>query len=99
MWSRFLLTAVVSGAALASSSAQITLLSPATVPDHRGRPVEATGYPDFPPLPRTEVSLIGGVVTKVDPVRDRLVVHAFGGRDLTIAYDVRTNFVNGTTPV
>jgi hypothetical protein len=52
---------------------------------------------DLPPLPKGEVSLIGGTVVRMDPIRDRMVVRAFGGRDVTVDYDVRTAVLRGTT--
>lgn len=54
---------------------------------------------DLPPLPRSEVSLIGGTVMRMDPIRDRIVVHVFGGKDLTLDFDVRTQMLQGTNPV
>lgn len=53
--------------------------------------------PDLPPLPQTQVSLIGGIVMRVDPVRDRMTLRAFGGRDVTLNFDVRTCVARGTT--
>ena len=51
---------------------------------------------DLPPLPRSEVSLIGGTVMRMDPIRDRIVVRVFGGKDLTLDFDVRTQILQGT---
>lgn len=53
---------------------------------------------DLPPLPRGEVSLLGGTVARMDPIHDRMVVRAFGGRDVTIDFDVRTAVLRDTTP-
>lgn len=53
--------------------------------------------PDLPPLPQTQVSLIGGIVMRVDPVRDKMTLRAFGGRDVTVNFDVRTCIARGTT--
>jgi hypothetical protein len=52
---------------------------------------------DLPPLPKTQVSLIGGIVTRLDPVRDRMTLRVFGGRDVTISFDVRTCVTQGET--
>lgn len=54
---------------------------------------------DLPPLPRSEVSLIGGTVMRMDPIRDRIVVRVFGGKDLTLDFDVRTQMLQGTNSV
>jgi hypothetical protein len=56
---------------------------------------EDSGFPDLPNLPKGPASLIGGTVRRVDPIRDRMVVRAFGGRDISIDYDVRTNVLRG----
>ncbi len=54
---------------------------------------------DLPPLPKGEVSLIGGTVAKMDPIFDRMVIRAFGGRDITVDFDVRTTVLRGTSAV
>jgi len=54
---------------------------------------------DFPALPKGTVSLIGGTVARVDPIRDQLVVRAFGGRDVRIDFDVRTRVVREETTI
>jgi hypothetical protein len=54
---------------------------------------------DLPPLPKGEVSLIGGTVARMDSIRDRIVVRAFGGRDVTLDFDVRTAVLRGATAV
>jgi hypothetical protein len=48
---------------------------------------------EFPPLPKGTVSLLGGTVATVDAIRDRAVVRAFGGRDVTIDFDGRTKVI------
>jgi hypothetical protein len=50
---------------------------------------------DLPPLAKGQVSLIGGTVSRIDPIRDRMVLRAFGGRDVTINFDVRTCVMHG----
>lgn len=52
---------------------------------------------DLPPLGKSQVSLIGGTVSRIDPIRDRMTLRAFGGRDVTINFDVRTCVMNGDT--
>ena len=46
---------------------------------------------DLPPLPKGNVSLVGGKVTGIDRVRDRLTVEAFGGKKMKFAFDERTH--------
>jgi hypothetical protein len=48
---------------------------------------------DFPPLSKGPLSLIGGTVIKMDPIRDRVVLRAFGGKDITVDFDVRTKIL------
>ncbi len=49
-----------------------------------------------PPLPPGKPSLIGGVVSKIDPIRERVVVKPYGGSNMTIYFDERTHiFRNG----
>jgi Domain of unknown function (DUF5666) len=50
---------------------------------------------DLPPLAKGQVSLIGGTVSRIDPIRDRMVLRAFGGRNVTINFDVRTCVMHG----
>ena len=50
---------------------------------------------DLSPLAKGQVSLIGGTVSRIDPIRDRMIVRAFGGRDVTINFDVRTCVMQG----
>jgi hypothetical protein len=45
---------------------------------------------DLPPLPESKVTLIGGTVAKLDPVRDRMALRPFGGGQMEIAFDMRT---------
>src|SRR5215470_3474686 len=54
---------------------------------------------DLPPLPKTGVSLIGGTIARLDPIRDELVLHAFGGRDVKIQFDVRTQILRAEEPI
>jgi hypothetical protein len=50
-------------------------------------------------LPKGTVSLIGGTVMKLDPIRDRIVLRAFGGRDVNLSFDVRTKVLRQETAV
>jgi hypothetical protein len=40
-----------------------------------------------------KVGLVRGVVKRLDPIHDQLVVHAFGGKDVRIAFDGRTQLL------
>ena len=42
------------------------------------------------PVPGRKVGLVRGVVKRLDPIHDQLLIHSFGGGDLRIAFDGRT---------
>src|SRR5215471_2486021 len=62
-----------------------------------GQPAAKPAYDpllDFPPLPHDRVTLIGGTVTKLDQVQDKMTIQPFGsGKKMHVAFDVRTNFL------
>ncbi len=47
---------------------------------------------DPQPLPTTPVTLVGGVVRKIDPIRARLLVGLFGGGTMKMSFDNRSRF-------
>jgi len=50
---------------------------------------------DLPPLPGKKITLIGGSITRLDRVNDRLTVQPFGAkRAMNIAFDTRTRFIS-----
>jgi hypothetical protein len=54
---------------------------------------------DLPPLPQKRITLIGGTLSRLDHVRDRMVVQVFGGKKMPIHFDVRTHIYFNGTPV
>jgi len=51
---------------------------------------------DPAPVPRTTTTLVGGIITGVDRLRNRLTLHVFGGNHWTVNFDERTHiFHNG----
>jgi hypothetical protein len=40
-----------------------------------------------------KVGLVRGVLRRIDPIHDQLVIHAFGGRDVRIGFDPQTQFL------
>ncbi len=66
-------------------------------------PVSNTAHPshsqqpdpllDLPPLPEKTVSLLGGTLLQLDPIRDRIIMRPFLGKKREIAFDVRTQFL------
>lgn len=59
------------------------------------KPNEPDPLLDLPPVPKAGATLVGGIIEKLDRVRDRMVVKPFGGGRLEIAFDPRTTFVRG----
>jgi hypothetical protein len=58
--------------------------------------VDNSLLPAPPPLPRGKISLMGGIIETVDPVRDRLVLKNFGGGHTKVLFDQRTRiYVDG----
>jgi Domain of unknown function (DUF5666) len=51
---------------------------------------------DAAPVPRTTTTMVGGTITGVDRMRNRMTVHVFGGGRWTVNFDERTHiFHNG----
>jgi hypothetical protein len=96
MRAAFLISPVIFSAALCAQAPQQVPNSSAIVPEERvEKSFEPGTFPDFPPLPRSQVGLIGGTVARVDPIRDRMVIRAFGGREFNVDFDVRTRILHG----
>ena len=51
--------------------------------------------PDLPPLPRTNATLVGGTIQRLDRVRDRVTLRVFGGGKSTALIDPRTQVYIG----
>jgi hypothetical protein len=92
----FLIGVLLTGPVIASCHAQ-SPASPSIRLDSKSAATDTSL--DLPPLPKSEVSLIGGTVRRMDPIRDRMVVRAFGGKDLTLDFDVRTQILQGQNTV
>jgi hypothetical protein len=90
LWSILLVSGLVSGWA----PAQVATPAP---PADNTQP--RTASPDSPrPIPRKaeeKVGLVRGVLKHLDPIHDQMVVRAFGGRDVKIAFDPRTQLMPG----
>jgi hypothetical protein len=57
----------------------------------------ASLIPDMPPVPSARATLIGGMVKKLDRVRDEMTISVFGGGHMKILFDPRTHiYVSGT---
>ena len=58
----------------------------------------ASLLPDLPKVPSAKATLIGGVIERIDNVRDRLTVRVFGGRRMVVLFDPRSRIYRGTAP-
>jgi hypothetical protein len=69
--------------------------SPATSDDAGPQPTAAIAD-DLPSArpPAGKVSLVRGVLKRLDPIHDQLLVHTFGGGDIRIAFDTRTRLLS-----
>lgn len=55
---------------------------------------------DLPPLPRGDVTLVGGTVASTDEVMNRMVIQPFGGKQkIRIHFDTRTHFYLDGKPI
>jgi hypothetical protein len=55
----------------------------------------ASLLPDIPSVPRTNATLIGGTVERLDRVRDQITVRVFGGGRMSVLFDPRTRIYRG----
>jgi hypothetical protein len=91
--------ALVSGALVSGAGAQAAAPAPpSSMPasqDNAGSQKAPANPDDLPPLnrPGTKVGLVRGVLKQLDPIRDQLVIHPFGGRDVRINFDPRTQLL------
>jgi len=95
-------------AGLCSLACAQTESSPASTSPEPAKPVptavksqEHDPLLDLPPLPHGKVSLLGGTVTRLDRVQDRLTIQPFGAKQkqkMNVAFDVRTHFFRDGQP-
>src|SRR5512146_1605066 len=69
------------------------IASPSTTaaPNAKAAENEADPLMDLPPLPKDDISLVGGKVVGIDRVRNHLAVEVFGGKKMKFAFDERTH--------
>ena len=94
---KFLSTMILSTMVLMVSCAQAQVAQPAA-PDS-GHPQTSAVGDDVPSVrrPGSKVGLVRGVVKQLDPIHDELLIHAFGGGDLRVAFDPRTQLLSENT--
>ena len=87
---QFLVLAIVSGVALsylqvASAQEQFAGSKYASTSE-----TLSGDLPPLPPAPKGKSTIVGGEIRSVDPVRDQFSLLVFGGRQMKILYDERT---------
>jgi hypothetical protein len=96
---------MLAGSVQGQSAAPATPAVPSAVPVTQsvtateGEPQRPAAAADLPsePIPGGKVGLVRGVVKRLDPIHDELLIHAFGGGNLRITFDGRTQLVSENT--
>lgn len=104
---RIFTVVLLAASAMAVGQSQSNFATPATNPSTSNSTASSTpGQPqaydpllDPPPLPHHNATLIGGSITYLDPVRNKITLRPFGdGHKMHIAFDTRTQiFEDGKT--
>src|SRR5580700_8326084 len=69
------------------------------VPEGSYAPVNGVNLaPDVPPVPSGKTTVIGGAIRTVDHLQDRLTLKIYGGRDMKIFFDGRTQVFRDGQP-
>jgi hypothetical protein len=55
--------------------------------------------PDMPQAPNRNVTLIGGIIVRLDPVRDQITLQVFGGGRTVVLFDPRTRVFRSSAAV
>lgn len=66
-----------------------------SIPASAPRPQDPDPLLDLPPLSKSGATIVGGTIAKLDRVRDRMTVKAFGGGKVEVVFDPRTKFLRG----
>jgi hypothetical protein len=85
---------LIAGCAQAQVAAPAASSLPAQSDDPGPQPrtVIAEGLSSAP-TPGGKVGLVRGVLKRLDPIHDQLLIHVFGGGDIRIAFDARTQLL------
>jgi hypothetical protein len=88
---------VIGSCALGQAAPQAASVTPAENSSQNQASQNQTGGPGVGPaeLPRGKTSLVRGVLKRLDPVHDQLLIRAFGGGDVRVAFDPRTQMLAG----
>jgi len=94
LWAMILVYCSIVGGAQAQDA--VPAASPAIAPkSDDASPQPTVLITDSAPSELTsgKVGLVRGVLKRLDPIRDQLLIHAFGGGDVRIAFDPRTQLL------
>ena len=80
-----------------------TISQPSTAAHKQANPgaKQEAGYDpllDLPLLPNGETTVVGGTISKIDPITDRLQLRYFGGGKIDISFDPRTKILSNGSP-
>lgn len=85
------LRTVVLGAMVAVLGCALPQVVAAAPPGAESQQAAEAEQSPLPPLGK--VGLVRGVLKRMDPIHDQLLIHTFGGGNLKIAFDPRTQFL------
>jgi hypothetical protein len=90
---------MISIAGCAQAQVAAPAASPATPSDTGSQKTAAVtdSLSSSEPSPGGKVGLVRGVLKRLDPIHDQLLIHAFGGGDVRITFDARTQLLTETT--
>ncbi|MGO8794729.1 MAG: hypothetical protein ACLQLC_07900 [Candidatus Sulfotelmatobacter sp.] len=96
-----LLVGLVAAGAPAQDTPSAPASNPATPPVNDSSHQQAATVPDGMPSRELsgKVGLVRGVVKRLDPIHDQLVIHSFGGGDLKVNFDPRTQLLPENEPM
>jgi hypothetical protein len=89
LWAMILIT----GCAQAQAGVPTTSAVGADGANSQARPVSTDSLPSER-VAGSKVGLVRGALERLEPIHDQLLVHAFGGGDVRIAFDTRTQLLS-----
>lgn len=97
---RLAVMTLLSGLAYAQVSSSMAPVNPAANIGTEGSSMSAQGsditidpnslLPNVPAVPKGKATLIGGTISRLDRVRDQVMIKPFGGHDMKVLFDGRT---------
>jgi hypothetical protein len=87
---RFVLVLLALNSLAAGQLSSMRALTPGIGATQSTPNTTTSALPDIPPLPKGNATVIGGAIRRLDRVRDQITLYVFGGRDMKILFDERT---------